>query len=102
MELQKYNDLHVKQIDHILNFLLARAKGDIPTGAKFIRDIIINNEFYKQDSKLSPSLISILIKQILNLHTNQNFCNCECNTSVDSADFKMEENKLNENKKKVS
>ena len=80
MELQKYSDEHVQQIDHLLNFLLARAKGDIPTGAKFIREVIITSEFYKQDSKISPGLITLLAKQILKLHTEEELCACECNT----------------------
>jgi len=46
MELKEYKPEHVQQIEHILNFLLARAKGDIPTGAKFIREVILNSEFY--------------------------------------------------------
>ena len=97
MDIKGYQKHHIQQIEHMLNFLAARAKGDIPTGAKFIRDIITNNEFYKQDSKISSDLISILTKQILNLHKQQNFCACERNTNVDSAEF----NKLEETKEEV-
>ena len=37
MDIQNYSQEHRDQIEHILDFLLARAKGDVPTGAKFIR-----------------------------------------------------------------
>jgi glutamate--cysteine ligase catalytic subunit len=40
MEIKGYSDKHKAQIEYILGFLLARAKGEIPTGAKFIRDYI--------------------------------------------------------------
>ena len=81
-----------------MDFLLARAKGEIPTGAKFIREVIINNHFYKQDSKISPCLVSILTKQILKLHKDEEMCACECNTNGDSTEFKMEENKIDNRK----
>lgn len=41
MEVQEYSQAHVEQIEHILDFLLARAKGDVPTGARFIREYIL-------------------------------------------------------------
>jgi len=36
----KYSEEHISQINYYLDFLKARAKGDVPTGAKFIRDFI--------------------------------------------------------------
>ena len=62
MELQNYQKHHVQKIDHMLDFLAARAKGDIPTGAKFIREVIAKSEFYNHDSKISPGLITLLTK----------------------------------------
>ena len=61
MELQNYSESEMNQINHMLDFLIARAKGTIPTGAKFIRDIIVNSELYKQDSIIPPELISVLM-----------------------------------------
>ena len=40
IELQDYSSCQQKMFSHILDFLLARAKGEVPTGAKFIRDYI--------------------------------------------------------------
>ena len=85
-----------------MNFLLARAKGDIPTGAKFIREVIVNSEFYNHDSKISPCLITLLTKQILKLHKDEEFCACECNTNTDSNDLKVEEFKNEKDIRKLS
>lgn len=56
MEVQKYNTEHQEQIEKILDFLMARAKGEVPTGAKFIREYILNHPLYKNDSKISKCL----------------------------------------------
>lgn len=85
-----------------MNFLLARAKGEIPTGAKFIREVIANSEFYNHDSKIGPGLITLLTKQILKLHKDEEFCACECNTNTDSNDFKAEEFKNEKDFRKYS
>jgi glutamate--cysteine ligase catalytic subunit len=47
MTLQKYNKEHVEQVRTYMNFLLARAKGEVPTGAKFIREFVLNHPAYK-------------------------------------------------------
>jgi len=57
MKKQKYSIENRLEIEHCLSFLLARAKGDVPTGAKFLRDYIQQSPFYMQNSKLSPCLI---------------------------------------------
>jgi hypothetical protein len=37
MEIKNYNEKQITKIESLLEFLLARAKGKIPTGAKFLR-----------------------------------------------------------------
>jgi hypothetical protein len=66
---------------------MARAKGEVPTGAKFIREYIINHPLYKNDSKISKCLQCCLINQITNLNKDQsNICDCQAtdNESHDS------------------
>jgi glutamate--cysteine ligase catalytic subunit len=55
-KIQKYDEKHVTHIEHIINFIVARSKGEVPTGARFIRDYILKHPFYKKDSKISPCL----------------------------------------------
>lgn len=40
MSLKNYSEDHVTHIEHLLHFVSARAAGDIPTGANFIRSFI--------------------------------------------------------------
>ena len=41
MDLKEYKQAHKDQIEQILDFLLARAKGEVPTGARFIREFVM-------------------------------------------------------------
>ena len=50
-----------------LNFLLARAKGEKPTGARYIRDFVLNHPAYKQDSVLSQEISYDLMKHLTKL-----------------------------------
>ena len=68
MEIQKYTSEHVDQIEVILEFLSARAKGEVPTGARFIREYVQGHPLYKKDSKISAELNCSLINQIINLN----------------------------------
>lgn len=49
-------------------FLLARARGEVPTGAKFIRDFINQAPSYKHNSKLTPCTINMLVQQIIDIN----------------------------------
>jgi len=40
MEVKKYSAKHKEQVEEILDFLMSRAKGEVPTGARFIRNYI--------------------------------------------------------------
>jgi hypothetical protein len=71
MEIKEYKDDQKLVIEHMLDFLLARAKGLIPTGARFIRDYIRQSPLYKRDSKLSSCMLSMLIKQVIVLNSEE-------------------------------
>ena len=40
MKFKNYSEDNINQMNHFLDFIVARAKGDVPTGAKFIRDFV--------------------------------------------------------------
>ena len=46
MDIKNYSDAHKTQIETMLDFLNARAKGAVPTGATFIRDLITKSPMY--------------------------------------------------------
>ena len=55
-------------MEHILEFISARTKGQVPTGAKFIRQFIMKHELYNQDSIVSQELYQELHKEIMKLN----------------------------------
>ena len=46
----------------LIQFLAMRAKGEIKTGARFIRDFVYNHPKYMQDSQLNDEICWDLIK----------------------------------------
>ena len=60
--------MHIDHINYMLEFLEARARGEVPTGAKFIRDFIKNESNYKHDSKLSICTMTLLVHELLKLN----------------------------------
>lgn len=42
-----FNKEDAGHINHYLSFLTDRAKGEVPTGARFIRDFVVNHPDYK-------------------------------------------------------
>ena len=89
VEMQEYQKEHTDQIDHILDFLAARSKGEVPTGAKFIRQYVLQHPLYRKDSIISPCLNFNLICQIIKLnqdHVPMNCCACETKTNSQSCD----------------
>ena len=71
------------QFETILEFLLARARGNVPTGAAFIRNYIMNHPLYKQDSNISPDLTLALVCQLLKLN-NEDVPGCSCEKLTES------------------
>ena len=47
MLLKGYTTKEVGSIKNYLSFLSARAKGEVPTGARFIRDFVESHPSYK-------------------------------------------------------
>ena len=62
MALKGWTASQVEQTRDYLNFLLARAKGELPTGAKFIREFVLKHPNYKQDSIVTPQISYDLMK----------------------------------------
>ena len=87
MELQKYQLHHSEQIEQILEFLEARSKGEVPTGAKFIREYVLSHPLYKQDSIITPCLNRNIILQIMNLNKEKEheICDCEKHTGSNNS-----------------
>ena len=63
---------------------MARAKGQVPTGASFIRQFIQKHSLYKQDSNVSRDLYHELHKEIMKLNQDDVPCDCEKDTNSDS------------------
>ena len=82
--LQKYEEEQINHIQHIVDFIVARSKGEVPTGARFIRDFVRKHPFYKKDSKISPCLSQMLTVQIIKLNQDIQGCKCEEDTNSDS------------------
>lgn len=60
IEIQNYSELEKMKLEQIFKFIIARANGEVPTGANFIRNYIVNHPLYKHDSIVSSSLASNL------------------------------------------
>ena len=61
MKVQNWDKIYVDQFENILGFIQARAKGEVPTGARFIRDYVLQHMLYKENSKISPCLNRALL-----------------------------------------
>lgn len=69
MEIKNFNESHVSYINYLLDFLVARASGIVPTGARFIRDLIQDThcESYKHDSILDNCTLTYVTETLINL-----------------------------------
>ena len=52
----------------LLSFLVKRARGEINTGAKFLRDFITNHDKYEKDSKLNDDICFDLLKVLSSIN----------------------------------
>lgn len=68
MEIKKYNKEHVSYINYMLDFLVARAKGLVPTGARFIRNIVEQMKEYKKDSIIPCCMLTRLTEFLISLN----------------------------------
>ena len=74
---------------------MARSRGEVPTGAAFIRHYIRNHPLYRRDSNISPLLYQALIFQVLKLNNEtlvNDCCKCEKKTNSDSDQNEMIQN----------
>jgi glutamate--cysteine ligase catalytic subunit len=56
MALNKFSENDKHYYNTMLNFLVKRAKGEIKTGARFMRDFVINHKEYKKDSMVTDAI----------------------------------------------
>lgn len=61
MKVKNFAADKVAEIRMHLDFLLARAKGEVKTDAKFIRDFVTSHPDYKQDSNVSDKIMFDLL-----------------------------------------
>jgi len=53
MDLKNWPENFIKDTNTYLSFLSKRARGQIPSGAKFIRNFVLNHPLYNNDSVLT-------------------------------------------------
>ena len=56
MEVRSYSEHEKHSFGHIFDFVMARCRGEVPTGAAFIRHYILNHPLYRKNSIISPLL----------------------------------------------
>lgn len=67
MDINNY-DKEAKEFHQtMLDFLLKRAKGEIKTGARWMRDFVHNHPAYQKDSVVSPEIAYDLVKETAEL-----------------------------------
>lgn len=84
MDVRSYSEHERHSFGHILDFVMARCRGEVPTGAAFIRHYVQNHPLYRKDSIISPLLYQALVTQVLKLNDDtvpQQCCPCEKRTN---------------------
>jgi len=56
MDFNKYSEKDQEYYNTMFDFLVKRATGEIKTGARFMRDIVINHDAYEQDSMVTQEV----------------------------------------------
>lgn len=67
MDINEFSDKDKEFYNTMLNFLVKRAKGEVKTGARFMRDFVLNHHAYKQDSIVSNEICYDLVKETTSL-----------------------------------
>ena len=49
------------RVNHYMDFLLQRSRGEIKTGARYIRDFVLQHKAYKKDSIVSSEIMYDLL-----------------------------------------
>jgi len=76
MEDARYSKEQVAEVRKYLSFLLDRAKGRVPTGARFIRDFVAKHPAYRKDSVVNSEVAYDLMGRIMCL-ANEGPCRDE-------------------------
>ena len=69
MDHKQWSQRTKNETNQYLDFLRKRARGEVPTGAHFIRDFVLNHPEYKQDSIVSPKIAFDLVEMIDSLES---------------------------------
>ena len=69
MTIKQWPQEQIKETNTYLDFLTKRARGQIPTGAKFIRDFVLNHPLYKHDSIVTNDIAYDLVSMIDSLES---------------------------------
>lgn len=70
MAKRQYNKEDVEQANMYMQFILERAKGEVQTGAHYIRNFVLNHPEYKKDSIVSPAIAFDLLSNIVNMNSS--------------------------------
>jgi glutamate--cysteine ligase catalytic subunit len=70
MDLKKWSNEQKAATNVYLEFLRKRSRGLIPTGAKFIRDFVLQHPAYKKDSIVTQEIAYDLISMIEKLESS--------------------------------
>lgn len=63
MKLNKFSENDMKFYETMLEFLCKRARGEIKTGARFMRDLVLNHPEYEHDSMVNNKICYDLVKE---------------------------------------
>ena len=68
MQDKKYGKEEVNYVRTFMEFVLERARGNIETGATFIRNIVLNHPEYQKDSVINQKIAYDLMSTIINMN----------------------------------
>jgi glutamate--cysteine ligase catalytic subunit len=64
MTLKNWSGPQQELVNKYLSLIAGRARGTTPSGARLIRDFVLNHPEYKQDSVVTPPISYDLMKMI--------------------------------------
>lgn len=67
-----YSNEDIHKINHHLDFLKERSLGEIKTGARFTRDLVLNHPDYKQDSIVNEKVAYSILKDLVAVNDKNN------------------------------
>lgn len=86
----------------MLEFLKARALGQVPTGAKFIREFINDDPNYHHDSKLSLCTMTALVNVLMKMNKVNEDDNSNLNVVSNMKEEELKQNELKQQTKKIN